>query len=92
MRTHITIDVRRRTKSLDPMQRDGQMDEEFEVRLHALKIAEKRVGSRVRSQRVSVRQKALLEVAALAETAEIKELARKQVRAKKAPKATATRQ
>ena len=56
---------------------------EFEVRLRALKLAEDKVGSRVRSQRVSVRQKALLEVAALAESAEIRELAREQVLARK---------
>jgi hypothetical protein len=57
---------------------------EFEVRLRALRIAESRVGSRIRSRRLSVRQKALLEAAALAESAEIKEMARRQVLATKA--------
>ena len=58
-------------------------DLEFEVRLLALRIAESRVGSRIRSRRVSVRQKALLEAAALADTAEIKNIARSQILAKK---------
>ena len=57
---------------------------EFEVRLRALKIAENRVGSRIRSRRIGVRQKALLEAAALADSAEIKELARQEILAKKA--------
>ena len=57
---------------------------EFEVRLRALKIAENRVGSRIRSRRIGVRQKALLEAAALADSAEIKQLARQEILAKKA--------
>jgi len=57
---------------------------EFEVRLRALKIAENRVGSRIRSRRPLVRKTALLEAAALADSAEIKQMARKDVLAKKA--------
>ncbi len=68
-----------------PMVHDQETDGlEFEVRLRALKIAENRIGSRIRSRRISVRQKALLEAAALADSVEIKQLARQEILAKKA--------
>ena len=79
----MSIDQVRSSSHFILMAQDQETDE-FEVRLRALKIAENRVGSRIRSRRIGVRQKALLEAAALADSAEIKQLARQDVLAKKA--------
>jgi len=85
IRAQMSIDEVIPPRHFIPMVQDQESDGlEFEVRLRALKIAENSVGSRIRSRRVSVRRKALLEAAALADSAEIKELARKEVLAKKA--------
>ena len=70
--------------------RDAGADEKgdlaTEIWLEALKIAEKKVGNRVKSKRISRRQQALLEVAALAGSPEVKEEARKRVLARQSPK------
>ena len=69
-----------------PENTDETGDLDTALWLEALKIAEKKVGSRLKSQRVSVRQLALLEVAALAGSPEIKEEARKRVLARQSRK------
>jgi len=67
-----------------PEERDSSP--EFEVWLECLKLAKKKVGSRVRSRRLMVRQQALREVAALAASTDIKRQALQNVLARKSKK------
>jgi hypothetical protein len=60
-------------------EREDGKDLAFAIRLEALKVAEKKVGSRVKSGRLSVRQQALREVETLAGSPEIKAEARNRV-------------